>query len=186
MKLLPLLLLALLPATALADPAKWVGTAPDLDRAAGVYKRDFANGDVSGDHYKSEDVFELVKLSPKTAYFRIHSEFYNGHVCNVWGVADLMPDALTYFGPVNFQNQPCVLKFTADARGLHVTDVDGACRAEDCGERGGFGSGSDVSYPFAARRPIRYMPRLVASKEYKSAVAEHEAHAVGTAAPAPN
>ena len=186
MKVLLLLALALLPATAFADPPTLVGAAPDLDRAAGVYKHDFANGDVSGDHYKSEDVFELVKLTPKTAYFRIHSEFYNGHVCDIWGVADLMPDALTYFGPLNFQKQPCVLKFTADARGLHVNDVDGACRAEDCGERGGFGSGSDVSYPFAARRPIRYMPRLVASTQYKSAAAEHEAHAVGTPAPSSN
>ena len=186
MKLLPLLVLALLPATALADPVHLVGTTPDLDRAAGVYKHDFANGDVSGDKYKSEDVFELVKLSPKTAYFRIHSEFFNGHVCDIWGVADLMPDALTYFGPANMDKQPCVLKFTADAKGLHVFDVDGACRAENCGERGGFGSGSDVSYPFAARRAIRYMPRLLASKEYKSAVAEHAAHPIGTTAPAIN
>ena len=179
MKLLPLLALVLLPAAAHA-------AAPDLDQAAGVYKHRFANADVQGDKYTSEDVFELVKLSPKTAYFRIHSEFFNGHICDVWGVADLMPDALTYFGPLNFDKQPCVLKFTADAKGLHVNDVGDACRAENCGERGGFGSGEEVSFPFAARRAIRYMPRLVASSEYKSAVTEHAAHAIGTPAPASN
>ena len=177
MKLLPLLALAVLPATAFA-------AAPDLDQAAGVYKHHFANGDVQGDKYTSEDVFELVKLSPKTAYFRIHSEFFNGHVCDIWGVADLMPDALTYFGPLDYDKQPCVLKFTANAKGLKVDDVAGACRTMNCGERGGFSTSDDVSYPFVARRPIRYMPRLLASKEYKQAVAEHEAHAVGTPAPA--
>ncbi len=177
MKLLPLLALALLPATALAQ------SAPDLDQAAGVYKHDFANGDVTGDKYRSEDVFELVKLSPKTAYFRIHSEFFNGHTCDIWGVADLMPDALAYFGPLNAENHPCVLKFTADSKGLHVNDVDDACREGNCGARGGFGSGEEVSFPFAARRTIRYMPRLLASTEYKSAVAEHAAHAIGTTAP---
>jgi hypothetical protein len=179
MKLLPLLALVVLPSMASA-------AAPDLDQAAGVYKHRFANGDVQGDKYTSEDVFELVKLSPKTAYFRIHSEFFNGHICDLWGVADLMPDALTYFGPLDYDKQPCVLKFTASAKGLKVDDVNGACRAMNCGERGGFSSGGDVSYPFAARRPIRYMPRLLASKEYKQAVAEHKAHAVGTPAPAQN
>jgi hypothetical protein len=178
MKTLPLLAaLLLLPVAAKAQQP------PDLDAAAGVYKHRFANADVQGDKYTSEDVFELVRLSPKTAYFRIHGEFYNGHECNISGIADLMPDALTYFGPLDYDKTPCVLKFTAVAKGLRLEDVGGACRTMDCGERGGFDSGADVSYPFAARRPIRYMPRLLASREYKQAVAEHEAHAVGTPAP---
>jgi len=179
MKTLPLLAaLLLLPVAAKAQQA------PDLDHAAGVYKHRFANGDVSGDHYTSEDIFELVKVTAKTAYFRIHGEFYNGHECNISGMADLMPDALTYFGPLNFDKTPCVLKFTATAKGLRVQDVGDACRMMDCGERGSFDSGADVAYPFAWRRPIRYMPRLLASTEYKAAVAEHDAHPIGTPAPA--
>jgi len=68
-------LAALLAATALlaaprispAQPTPLASVAPNLDQAVGVYKRRFANSDVSGDKFASEDIFELVKISPKTA-----------------------------------------------------------------------------------------------------------------------
>jgi hypothetical protein len=183
MRLLPLLALALLPTLAVAEPPKLKGTAPNLDTAAGVYKHRFANGDVQGDNYTSEDILELVKVSPKTAYFRIHGEFFNGHTCDISGIADLMSDALTYFGPPDYDKKPCVLKFTANAKGLIVEDVDYVCREQTCGARGGYDNGTEVTYPFAWRRTIRYMPRLLASTEYKAAVAEHNSHPIGTPAP---
>lgn len=179
MKFLPLIILGLLPAAATAATA-----APDLDKTAGVYKSHFKNGTVDGDKYTSEDVFELVKVSSTTAYFRIHSEFYNGHECNLSGIADLMADSLTYFGPKGYGSEgPCVLKFKAKAGGLAVEDVDGGCRAQACGARGGFDSSDQIAFKTTARRPIRYMPRLLASAEYKDAVKEHAAHPVGTPAP---
>jgi len=184
MKTVSIALLALLlPVAALADQPKLVGAAPVLDKAAGVYWHDFPNGTVDGESYQSEDVFELVKLSPKAAYFRIHSEFFNGHECNLQGIADMMPDALTYYGPADGQNTPCVLKFTANAKGLILDDTTGACTNLSCGARGSIDDGTHVDYPFKARRPIRYMKRLLASREYKAAVAQHGAHAVGTVAP---
>jgi len=176
--------LLLLTSPAQADPAP-KGVAPDLVQAAGVYKHRFENGDVTGDKYPSEDILELVQLSPKTAYFRIHSEFFNGHECNISGIADLMPDALTYFGPANADNQgnPCTLKFRATATGLTLEDVADACRVGNCGARGGFGDGTDVDFPYARRRVIRYMARLKASREFADAMKEHAAHPVGTPAP---
>jgi len=169
---------------AASQPAPLPSRAPDLDQVAGVYKHRFANGDVSGDKYTSEDIFELVKITPRTAYFRIHGEFYNGHTCDLWGVADLEVDALTYHGPANFQGDPCVLKFSVNAEGIIVNDVGGACRDESCGERGGYGMGAEVDYPFTARRTIRYMPLILKSSEYAAAVKEHDSHPVGTPAPA--
>jgi hypothetical protein len=157
--------------------------APNLDQAAGVYKHRFANEDVSGDKFTSEDVFELVKLTSKTAYFRIHAEFYNGHMCALRGVADFESDALTYHGPRDFEGHPCVLKFTANEAGLITNDVGGYCRTETCGPRGGYGYGAQVDYPFEARRRIRYMPVILKSSEYASAVKEHNAHPIGTPAP---
>lgn len=175
----------LLPAApALAYPAPQ-GVAPDLAKAAGVYKHRFQNGDVQGDAYQSEDILELVPLSPRTAYFRIHTEFFNGHECNLSGVADLMADALTYFGPANAdaQGHPCTLKFRATEAGLTMEDVTGACQLSSCGARGSYGDGTEVEWRFTMRRPIRYMPRLKASHEFADAMKEHAAHPVGTAAP---
>jgi hypothetical protein len=168
----------------LAQPAPLVSVAPDLDQVGGVYRHHFANGDVSGDKFTSEDIFELVKLSPKTAYFRIHSEFYNGHVCDLWGVADLEADALTYHGPPDFEAHPCILKFTVNKDGVITNDVGGFCRVESCGERGGYGNGAQVDYPFTARRTIRYTALILKSSEYASAVKEHNGHPIGTPSPA--
>ncbi len=88
-------------------------------------------------------------------------------------------------GPVNAQSAPCVLKITPARKRLKIEDVDGFCRTMYCGERGGFGSGQDVSYPYTWRREIRYMPRLLASKVYKQALVEHNSHSVGTPTRAP-
>ena len=167
-----------------AQAAPLPSRAPDLDRAEGVYKLRFANGDVSGDKFTSENVFELVKLTPKTAYFRIHAEFYNLHICALWGVADLERDALTYHGPANFEGHPCVLKFTVNNDVIITNDVDGYCRSESCGARGGYGDGDRVDYPFKARRRIRYMPVILKSSEYASAVRERDARRVGSPRPA--
>jgi hypothetical protein len=166
-----------------AQPAPLKSHAPDLDKVAGVYKHRFANGDISGDKFTSEDVFELVKLTPKTAYFRIHAEFFNGHMCALWGVADLEPDALTYHGPRDYEDHPCVLKFTVNEVGIITNDVGGYCRTESCGARGGYGYGNQVDYPLQAKRRIRYMPVILKSSEYLSALKEHSAHPVGTPSP---
>ncbi len=167
----------------LAQPAPIHSWAPDLDKVAGVYKHRFVNGDVSGNRFTSEDVFELVKLSPRTAYFRIHAEFYNGHMCALWGVADLEPDALTYHGQPNFEGHPCVLKFSVNKDGVITNDVGGFCRLESCGARGGYGYGNAVSSSFKARRSIRYLPRILQSWQYAAAVKAHSAHAIGTPEP---
>ena len=166
-----------------AQPAPLKSHAPDLDTVAGVYKHRFANGDVSGDKFTSEDVFELVKITPKTAYFRIHAEFFNGHMCALWGVADLESEALTYHGPLDFEGDPCVLKFTVNEIGIIANDVGGYCRIESCGARGRYGDGDRVDYPFQAKRRIRYMPVILKSWEYSAAMKEHSEHPVGTPSP---
>jgi hypothetical protein len=68
----------------------------DIDKIAGVYKKQFRNGNISGDKYDSEDILEIVKTSPSTAYVKTHLEFFNGHVCNIYGVADVKGSALVY------------------------------------------------------------------------------------------
>ena len=57
----------------------------NIDALAGVYKRTFESGNIDGGKYQSENILEIVKVSPSAAYVRTHLEFFNGHVCNIWG-----------------------------------------------------------------------------------------------------
>ena len=171
-----LILLALLvPGLALAETSKAdLGRAPNMKTEMGVYKRQFNNAMVDGTKYRSEDVLELVKVSDKTAYFRLHMDFANGHMCNLFGMATLEADALTYRGKMFADSAPCTLKIRRRKDGIGFEDVDGQCRNESCGARGAYGDGSFTSFPAKSLRPIRYMKRLLASKEYAAAKLQFE------------
>ena len=68
---------------AISQPARLPSRGPVIEAIEGVYRHRFTNGDIAGDKYTSEDVLELVKLTPETGYFRIHGEFFNGHICDI-------------------------------------------------------------------------------------------------------
>jgi hypothetical protein len=157
------LLLAALPAA--AAPA-------DLSSIAGVYKNHFANSTVDGGPYTSEDILEIVPRSRATAYVRLHLEFYNGHLCALEAIAERRADALVYDLHRNDDGSHCVLSLQATADKLVLHDPGGACRQYYCGARGSL---DGASFDRAARRPIRYMKRLLASREYAAAVAEYDA-----------
>ena len=64
---------------------------------------------------------------------------------------------------------PCTLKLHVVKGELQFDDGEGSCKSY-CGARGSWG-GED--FKLSARRPIRYLPRLKASHEYKEALAAH-------------
>ena len=92
----------------------------NIDALAGVYKRTFENGNIDGGKYQSENILEIVKVSPSAAYVRTHLEFFNGHVCNIWGVAKVEGDALVYHGETNSQGKACMLSVKIGGRQGHA------------------------------------------------------------------
>jgi hypothetical protein len=135
-----------------------------------VYKRRFPNATVDGDRYESEDVLEIVRLDADSAYVRSRLEFYNGHSCASWFVARVEGDALVYREP----NPPahrgqCVLTIRRDGEVMRFGDESGACTREFCGARGSY---NRRKLPVSSQRPIRYMARLLASRQYAEAMAE--------------
>lgn len=136
---------------------------------AGVYKTQFKNGLVSGETYTSENILEIVRLSPNAAYVRAHLEFYNGHLCAIHGVARDEGPELVYRTPSLSEPgaKPCTLRLAIKGKALSLAD-NGSC-SDFCGARGGF---DGVTFSTASRRPIRYMTRLKASREFKDAVAQ--------------
>jgi hypothetical protein len=143
----------------------------NIDVLAGVYKKTFQNGNIDGGKYQSEDILEIVKISPTTAYVRTHLEFFNGHVCNIWGVAKVEGDGLVYHGETNSQGKPCLLSVKVQAGKVALDDKDGACAIGTCGNRGMY---NGTAFELKKRRVIRYMDVLVNSDQYKDAVDEHD------------
>jgi len=148
-----------------------------IDDVTGVYKSRFNNGLVDGTTYKSEDVLEIVKVSPRQAYVRAHLEFYNGHVCDISGVAQLENGALVYRPHENLGKDKCELTLQRKGDKIVFGDKNFACKDMYCGARGSF---NDESFPMSSRRSIRYMPRLRASSQYAAAMREQ-----GLAVPPP-
>jgi hypothetical protein len=163
--------------TAVAAAIAWAAMATagaaevNIDNLAGVYKKAFKNSNIGGDTYTSEDILEIVKVTPKAAYVRAHFEFFNGHVCNIWGMAKVEGGALVYRGDTNAQGKPCVLSVKTANGKIMLGDLEGACAIATCGARGMY---NGASFALKARRPIRYMDVLLDSDEYKDAVDEHE------------
>jgi hypothetical protein len=143
----------------------------NIDALAGVYKKSFQNGNIDGGKYQSENILEIVKISPTTAYVRTHLEFFNGHVCNIWCVANVEGDALVYHGETNSQGKPCLLGVKVQAGKVTLDDKDGACAIGTCGNRGMY---NGTAFELKKRRAIRYMSVLVNSDQYKDAVDEHD------------
>ena len=162
--------IALAALVALAMPA--LAADGVIDRIAGVYKSQFKNGNIAGDKYQSEDILEIVRVSPTAAYVRAHLEFFNGHVCDIWGVANAEGDALFYRAKQeNVQGNHCVLTVRIRSGDVILDDKDGACAIGTCGNRGMY---NGTKFALKKRRVIRYMKVLTDSDQYKDSIDEHD------------
>ena len=143
----------------------------NVDAIAGVYKDRFRNGLVSGEKFESEDILEIVKVSPTSVYVRAHYEFFNGHQCNINGVAKADGDALVYRGDKDSKGAQCVLSVKVSGGKITLDDKDGVCGRETCGARGMY---NGKSFALSKKRAIRYMDKLKKSDEYLDALDEAE------------
>lgn len=150
---------------------------------AGRYSQHFRNGTVDGAHYWSDDVVEIVPIDRRHAYVRVSTNFFNGHVCGLSGIAAAEGKALVYRdpAPADPAGARCVLTLRRSGPNLRFDDGDGGCKGY-CGARGGF---ADATLPWPSRRPITYLARLKASRAYREAVAAWRAGRYGERKPAP-
>jgi hypothetical protein len=173
---LPLLFLLALPAAASApSPAK------AMHELAGVYKHRFTNGRITpgkqpmeaDEHYRAEDIVEIVPHDATHIYIRARFEFYNGHLCAISGMARQEENAFVFHDPEPSSDggPPCTLRISKSKQSLRLTDRPypggaASCRAY-CGVRGSL---SDVAVEMKSRRPIRYLNRIVQSRQYRKAI----------------
>ena len=152
-------------------------------KMAGVYKHRFMSATITpgkapgeaDEPYQAEDVIEIVPYDANHVYLRAHLDFYNGHTCDVAGMARYEQGAFVYHDTVTAPlpgYPPCALKVSVEHGQLTLTDratpdAVSSCRAY-CGVRGSL----DYSIGMDKRRTIRYLDRLKASREYMRAVDE--------------
>lgn len=171
------LLAGLAPLAAAQDAA-----APqDLMREmAGVYKHRFTNGIVvpgkDDETYQAEDVVEIVPFDNEHIYVRARLNFYNGHTCAIAAMARHEDGAFVYREREALAPglPACVMKVGVVKGQLTITDREpgsGRTCEQHCGARGTM----NYTIGMDKRRPIRYMERLKASRQYKAAVAEMQA-----------
>jgi len=154
---------------AAAIPILAAGPADPAESLAGRYSRQFPNALVSGERYTSENIVEIVPVAPRAAYVRLELQFFNGHVCSLYGVARADRDALVYTegGTETQGEERCRLRIARKGAAL-AWDDGGSCKGY-CGARGSF---REDGLPWASRRPIRYLPKLKASRQYRNALVE--------------
>jgi hypothetical protein len=151
--------------------------APAIKDIEGVYKSRFTNGLVSGERYQSEDIVEIASIDESRVYIRAHLEFYNGHICSIWGVAEYRNGDFVYQAPedVGDEDPSCTLKLSITQKNLLLSDIDGntgraTCRMF-CGARGSL---SNYSIDRNSRRKIRYIETLRSSRQYLDAIEENK------------
>lgn len=148
-------------------------TSSPAQNLAGRYSHHFLNGLVDGTHYWSDDIVEVVPVADNAAYVRVSLEFYNGHRCELSGVAKVEASKLVYHDPTPplMDDRACVLSISRSGSNLVIDDDEGSCK-DYCGERGSL---TNDSLPVKSKRSIRYMDRLKSSDEFKRAMKEwHE------------
>lgn len=142
-----------------------------LPNLAGRYYRQFPNALVSGEKYTGENTVEIVPVAPGAAYVRIHLDYYNGHSCGIYGVAQSEGDTLVYRDPgppsARTEGRRCELRVRRSGKSLSIDDGEGSC-LDYCGMRGTL---SRVALPYGSKRPITYLGRLKSSSQYRAAVA---------------
>jgi hypothetical protein len=142
---------------------------------AGVYKDRFKSANVDGESYDAENILEIAPVDGARAYVRADLAFFNGHSCAFRGVMGVEGDALVYRGPKDGpMGERCILTIAKidDGSGktsLVLSDEDARCASRTCGMRGGY---EGIGWSTDAKRSIRYLARLRASKEYEQALSE--------------
>ncbi len=154
----------------LSAPACATDTADN--QIAGVYKERFKNSIVNGDamdEYDAENILEIVPEGGNSIYFRTHLEFYNAHVCDMWGIATLEDGKYVYRSD-NGEMGQCRFEIQFGENQIQFSDLNGKCGEYTCGARGSY---EGITFDRASRRNISYMKVLKASDEYHEALKQY-------------
>lgn len=163
-----------------------------MKQLEGVYKERFMSATITpgagpGEAdvpYQAENVIELVPYDANHLYVRVHLDFYNGHTCDISGMARHENGAFVYHDPEPplKGEPPCALKVGVEGDKLVITDRTNPEELSSCSAYCGVRGSLNYSVGMNKRRKIRYMERLKASRQYAHAIEDLHKTEPGTAA----
>jgi hypothetical protein len=159
--------LALL-ATAFFSIQSWADS-PNLESVEGVYREKTKIFAGDNQTFQGENILEIVKVDEKSAYIRVHLDAYNGHICSIFGVAELSDGHLKYDSD-DVDN--CTLEVNFSKENVTLIDRSYVCTYNYCGNGGSL---DKIDFRVKSKRKIRYMSILKESPEYKSAIENYQA-----------
>ncbi|NDF11489.1 MAG: hypothetical protein EB060_01560 [Proteobacteria bacterium] len=139
-----------------------------MNKLEGSYSKHFNNALVDGSEYKSEDTMEFVKVTDTTAYINLHTEFYNGHECNVNGIVEYKKVGGFVYQDRDTTLDACLLTIKLDGSKIKFSDPEGNCH-KFCGARGGF-SGDAFTLRQKKQITSKELKKLRKSDRYQNAV----------------
>jgi hypothetical protein len=180
MKILNSILLAMCAAGALPGIANAQQAQALMAKMAGVYKERFMSATITpgrqpgeaDEPYQAENVIEIVPYDADHLYVRAHLEFYNGHSCDISGMARHEGKVFVYHDPEPplAGDAPCALRVGIDRDRLILTDRDGPDGVASCPAYCGVRGSLSYNIGMDKRRAIRYLDRLKASRQYAKAI----------------
>jgi hypothetical protein len=147
-----------------------------MQQISGVYKERFQSAAIvpgkPDEPYQAEDVIEIVPYDADHLYVRTHLDFYNGHTCDISGMARYENGAFVYHDPERLlpDEPPCALKVGIVKDKLVITDRTTPDAVSSCSAYCGVRGSLNYSIGLDKRRPIRYLDRLKASRQYAHAI----------------
>jgi hypothetical protein len=170
----------LLAASAVCAAAQAQAPQQLMQQIAGVYKNRFQSATITpgkapgeaDEPYPAEDVIEIVPFDTDHAYIRAHLDFYNGHSCDISGMGRYENGAFVYHDPERLlpDEPPCALKVGIVKDKLVITDRTTPDAVSSCSAYCGVRGSLNYSIGLDKRRPIRYLDRLKASRQYAHAI----------------
>ncbi len=122
---------------------------------AGRYRRAVRNGDITGRSYRTTDTLSVRRASKTSIAYSVELSFYNGHQCSRSGTAEYRQSGSFVDHSREDAGAECFFELRPTAKGVELADPTGACRASDCGARGGY---AGQAFSFAERVAAKHSP----------------------------
>ena len=136
--------------------ALYAGAAEPMADLAGYYARTWQSGDVGGGKYDVTDEVVIEPVDATHARISFALNFFNGHTCELDGVAELQGNKLVFTDPAEgWQGKSCKLEIWRQGKDLRWTDRNFGCHSY-CGMRGTF---TNMKMALKYRKPLSARPK---------------------------
>jgi hypothetical protein len=131
----------------------------------GNYSRHVSNALVDGSEYKAENTMQFVKVSDNAAFMSMHTQFYNGHECNISGIVEYKKVGGFVFQDPDKTTPACLLTVKLNDTNIEMKDPEGNCH-KFCGAKGGL---NGTQFTLRQKTQIKDFKKIRKSDRYQNA-----------------